>query len=511
VCVIEAGPPVGLARAGGKLWVLADSDLGPKAELYSCEAGKAIETTKLVKPDDDPNRVEPSGIWSLGADSALLGDFRRGPSLIDGKGIRLARAGFRGTLTSSVSTAPDGRVILALMSTGVYVGDGDTWEPLVKREGDSSTPVTDAMDVASADGRILVLDFDGLTIGKGSTWYRTEGVKLATGGRRNALVEIAVGPGGAFFARDFEGGLWSGTGRGWEQCATRGVQGLRGEDDNLVALTARGLLRIARCSEEAAPAWPDLDIGDIVSARTDGRWLATAQALFHDGKRLTTLALGPVWALAAKPGGEEGDEVLLAAGDGTVYRCGASGCEPATAALSDTLAAVGWLPDGRIFAAEERGTLLVAEGTGKVGSFTNHTLLDGASSGPGAGRTVADPGAASELAIPPWRGLGRANFGMSGSGVSVPTDLKLPSGDHRTSDVNGDIPGPVKPGADLDTSGLGGSSGDGTDWLLLAEVAGVLALAGVIAWVELRRRKGPRRRSAPKADDRRRSGSRRRR
>ena len=486
VCQL-ASPPLGIAAVGGVVQVLAEPQNGAVPRLSSCKSGTELSHTEIPRPDGDPNLVEPSGLWSLGDGSALLGDFRRGPMLVDPNGTHLARTDFRATFTSAVASHPDGRVVLVLARTGTYVGDGNGWDPLLPNENNPAFSAGDATDVALDGQRVVIADQAGVTVGRGSTWIRSEGVSLEGGEARNALVELGIGAASQLFARDAKGGLWAGGGRGWEKCATAGALSIEGSGANLVVVTESGALRLTSCSEAARQAWPAIVLTEWQTARTDGHWLATPTALYRDGREWVDAAFGSISAIASRTiaqseGGSPSPEVLVATTKGSLFRCTEAGCGEATQPLPGQVHTIGWFADGRIFAAESRGTVLVADETGRAPAFTDAAFAYGPSPEPARGATAANLGMPSKWELPPWRGVARANVSIPEAERRLPDTLDLPSGDHRRNDMSAQKvelpPETAKP------------QGGGPSRVLRAMATAVFVLAVVIAVVELRRDKG---------------------
>ena len=402
-CMAGDGPPYAIARVAGAIRFLVDGAFGTRPELDTCADGGAVSRVNLLTPDDEPVTRFPTGLWSLDADHALLGDFRQGPFLVTRDGVSLKRSNFRATITAKGVVDGEGRVILALMGTGTYIGGPEGWGP-VSRELGPNRPVSDAVDVVTDGDRLIIADFEGLSIRTGEVWTREPGVALDGAGRQNGLIELAPGPAGALIGRDFNGALWEQHPGGWRTCATGSVVRMAGEADHLILTTAKGFRRLDSCDEPAAEAWPGLVVRGVLGARTDGHWLATPDGLYRDGAPIAAQHFGLVSALAGR-----GDSVLVATHEKIVYLCTPAGCAAATARLPGPVNTIGWLPNDRIFATEAEGTLLVAEGSSSVSSFHVgglHTVARG-KLGPTI-RLMGGPAPGSILNVPPWRQIGRA-------------------------------------------------------------------------------------------------------
>ena len=468
-CATVRGAPIVIGEVDRRIVVIVDGDEGARGDLYECRADGELVPMQVLPTAEDGLRVQPTGLWSLDAHRALVGTFRSGPLVLDDDGARPWRTGFRATLTSAVTTTEAGEVLLALMSTGVFrTQDAADWTLLAGR---SERPVSDAMDVVSDGERFLVLDFDGLVLGRADQWYRTEGAAVSGAGRKNALVELGVGSGGALWGRDYEAGLWAQGPAGWVRCAASGITRIEGQGDALVLASARGYLRPS-CERDLPLAWAGLT-GETTSLRSDGRWVAGAGRLWRDGAVVADIPFGAVAAIAAR-----GEEVLVA-GDGPVQRCAAAGCVGVARVPPGPVTGIGWLEDGRIWAAERQGSFLVADafaGESAVADAAT-TAAEGA---PEAG-TLGAPSATTDAEVPPWRGAGRAGFGSGALPKAGASTLPVA----KASPVAGE--GPTVEGADVPLS----TPTPWRRWAILG-VEILLAAAGLLLIVRAPRR--PRRR-----------------
>lgn len=391
-----AGPPLAISFVHGRALVLVDSEAGPLHDLAWCGDGT---TEALVPPDGaERERFKPSGLWSITPDLALLGSFREGPFRVDADGVRPARTGFRATLTSAAVVAGD-RLLLALMSSGIYSSEdaAASWAPLVGADTQGDAPVTDAMDLAVDGERVLVVDFDGIVTGRKGRWYRSRGMTLPDAGRPNALVEVATGPDHQLWGRDYAGGVWTQGPDGWTACATHGVARLDGWGDDLLLATRTGWLRPTTCAAEATPVLP----GDATRGRSDGHWAVLDGRVLRDGAPITTWTGDPAAIVA------DGDAVLIAGDGSAVDRCAADGCTALTAPLPSRPVAIGRFADGRVWAAEAEGSLLIADATTPLPPAHAKVTADGRAS---LAWGVAGPAEDVEQAIPPWRKIGRADW-----------------------------------------------------------------------------------------------------
>lgn len=466
-CATVRGAPIAITQVEGRIVVIVDGDEGPRGDLYECRADGELVPMQVLPTAEDGLRVQPTGLWPLSTHRALVGTFRSGPLVLDDEGAHPWRAGFRATLTSAVTTTAGGEVLLALMSTGVFRSrDAADWALLAGR---TTRPVSDAMDVVADGERLLVVDFDGIVLGRGEQWYRTEGASVAGAGRKNALVELGVGAEGALWGRDFEGGLWAQRAEGWTRCAASGIARIEGAGDALVLASPRGYVRPA-CAGELPLAWPELT-GDTTTLRSDGRWVAGAGRVWSDGAIVTDMPLGGVAAIAVR-----GDE-LLVAGDGPVQRCGTSGCVSVAQAPPGPVAGVGWLEDGRVWIAERQGSFLVGDSTGAEAGVADAaaTAAEGAPE-PGA---LGAPSATTDAEVPPWRGAGRAGFGAGTLPKAGASTLPVA----KASPVAGE--GPESGGAEATVS---------QPWRRWGILGGEVLAAAAVLWLILRGPRRPRRR-----------------
>ncbi len=316
--------------------------------LYRGDWGQEIAPGRA---GGDNTLVDLTGAWSLPDGRALVGSFRRGPMVYTDQGLALAQHRFRATVTGGVAVDDAGRIVLALMGTGVYVSDdaGATW----RSPPSGSGPVTDSVAVVSLGDEVLVVDFEGVTaVDAQGSWRRLPPNPLLQPGQH--LASVARGPDGALWAVDKVGRLYRLEGEAWSACRQRGLR-LDGRGEHMLLATPGGYLAAAGCDE----AWPVLPLD--TSPQLDGRharavqgWVAGDGAVWRDGKKRYAIPRRSVSAVAARD-----DELLVALDDGSIQRC-AERCEAlGDPVLGGTVAALGWLPDGRLWAAELTGTLLV--------------------------------------------------------------------------------------------------------------------------------------------------------
>ncbi len=338
--------------SGGML--LAVRDLNSQRDTLYTLAGSNLRALYMGPVDHDSPSITITGTWSLPGQGVLVGSFRRGPLLFDGQSLSPRRNGFRATITGDAAVDSRGRILLALMGTGVYLSSDDarTWLPQHGRGG----PVTDSVAVAVTSDGFLVADFEGLVhLGSDQKWQRHSFPSSPEAGRRMELSDVAVDRKGRWWALDRRGGLWLVDPAGnWTKCRTKGGLSLEGSGPHLLLATGRGLLQAGECQESWAPISPTWEEGYRPRAsRADGGWVAVPGSLWKEGTMVSSLPRGSV---AAMQGNARG--CVLAMADGAVLDC-AQGCSPMPV-LPERPVALGRFNDGRLWAAESRGTFLLS-------------------------------------------------------------------------------------------------------------------------------------------------------
>ncbi len=456
-CTVKAGPPIALARVAGKVLSVVDSQTGPLADLYRCGPDAVAVAIPSPTIDDDPDPIQPTGLWPLDAGRALLGTFRSGPLLATSAGLTAARTGFAATLGAKAMMEPDGAIAIALMSTGVYVSpdEGVTWSPVAP--AGVGGPVTDTMDMLYQKGRMYVDDFDGITIGSGAKWYRSTGVAEASGGRPNAIIGIAMDDASRLWGRTYSGQLYRQDGAAWTECAASNVVRVEGSGDHVVVATTTGYFRADPCTAPLSAAWPDVPAAATAKAsatRSDGHWLATPGQLWLDGKAVATLPAAAVEALSASDPGADAT-VIVALRGGDVVTCRAGACAVSALPLPGPASAIGAFADGRLWALEEKGSLLTSDAAGgSPGPTGNGSLIDARPAPQAEGTHLGGATEAEQLRIPPWRGVGRPGFRASSAQMPAPLGSKLLPTD-ATVPKEAVIPGATLPDAPLPVTPLG--------------------------------------------------------
>lgn len=417
------------------------SGVGPLATLVD----GTLTPVEMAPLDGDEGHPRPSGAWALpSGQGVLIGTSSQGPATLRDGALAFARAGFQATVGGGAAIDDTGRLLLGLMGTGVYLttDGGVTW----KAQTGANGPVTDAVAVVALGTSLAVLDFDGVALlDPAGTWKRVPGTENPNPGRRSGLQDLTAGAGGAWWGLDTAGQLWQRLGSTWTRCADTGGFHLDGQGDAIYLATGKGMLRVTGCAEPNPSAGTPAVQTDWSQARAAGPWLATPGALWRDGRRVSALPPARITALATRD-----DRVLLGLATGEVLECAGETCAAVGSRIPGEVAAVGWLPDGRAWAAERRGTLLVAEGDQPVLPWSDL---------PGGQPPDAN---LQRLESPPWQAEGQAG---GGPGHAPPPPAAAPGGAPAPSSAES-VPG---------------------GWLTLA-AAGLVALAvGIAGLWKLRR------------------------
>ena len=454
VCEIDSGTVISMAAMDGRLICVMDSINGPSSKLRTCGAitpkathacGESI-TVLGSENSANPRTVDlhPTGLWTLKDGDLLVGSFRRGPFRVESNqdggtselsalAIRTDRSGFRSTIASGVTEGPKGLVV-ALMSTGVFEGPDEkgNWAPLeASKENWSLLPVSDVMSLTSTNGTLFAVDFEGVSIrDTDGNWSRFRGVYLESGGRRNGLMQVVLKDPNTLLARDYMGNIWESSQQGWQQCKAPRTDRIDQQAGSALPLlaTSKGLFVYANCQEYPQALRVGSD-GNAWSSMgyASGDWVATTGKLFYKNEVISSLPNIPVAAMNSA-----GERTVLALLNGNVLLCSAVSkeCTQPTTKLPSPINDIGWLDDDTIWAAQERGTLLIAKpeeslsenATIAEASFTFTFLNNGQAGGPsspsqdgtgGSGQSVGAPNQTVQLLIPPWRGLGSPGWQMN--------------------------------------------------------------------------------------------------
>lgn len=479
-CTVPGGTVTSMTSVDGVLFAVADTANYPFTALFSCDDQGQGVPVPTGGWDDDHMPFQPTAIWPFDKKSAIVGTFRAGPALVNPDGLRITRSGFYATLGTAMHQEGN-TLLVGFMSTGVYTtkDEGKTWVNVVK--GTKSPlgvpPVSDTTDLYLDGEEIVVVDFDGITIGKGPYWRRVAGVEMQNAGRRNGLVEIAKDGEGRRWGRDFTDRLWLETEAGWEECATKGVRRLDGRGKHLVLATDNGFLRPKDCAVPAELAW---DLGSAnkypLQCRSTDGWVLAPGSLWNEGRKVASLPEGDVQALAVRKRPDGKHEALVALLDVPLQSCIDGVCSAISEALPGPLEAIGWFESGRIWALEKRGTVLLSGTPEDTDSVRLSATAISESSGGGRGGEFRGPALTTQLEIPPWRKLGTPDFQNRG--------LKP-----------GTTPAAGSSGASgVETAGAGAAESTPASetqrpWALIvaAEFAAAAAIAGAVWWTRRRR------------------------
>lgn len=423
VAAIDQGWVLDVVPVGDTILLMAELPGGHQG-LFTWDAkGPAVALGEL-QVDEDPGRVNYTGAWSLGKKTCLVGTFRRGPLVYDGATLEPHRKGFRATVVRGAVQLGD-RFTLALMGTGVYTSTDD-WQSVIP-EHTFPGPVTDTVSLGVHAGTVVAVDFDGVTASPAvGEWDRFGGVDEPGAGRPNALADVGVDGKGRWWGVTENGNVYLRGGEAWNRCTAKGGTRFDGTGETLRLATGSGFVVLDDCEGSGTPVWNDLEeLRQPAQARSVDEWLAGPGGLWKAGAKVSSLPDRPVDAIAAR-----GDEVLVVQA-GEVLRCQGGTCAIAAISLPQTINAVGWLSDGRIWAAEARGTLLAAEGTGEIPAWSSiHTPPGGS------------PRPPFELFRVPWSDEGR--YTGDGPGPGGPGGPGEPGGPGPGDQGHG--PGPGDPG-----------------------------------------------------------------
>ena len=307
--------------------------------------GELTEVTKL-RVDEDGGFIGPTGAWSLRNGQALVGSFRRGPLRWDGK-LSVARTGFHATVSGGGALDKWGRLVMAFMGTGVY-----RWQNGEIYPHPMEGPVTDSIAVKSVLGQIVVLDFEGINLlDEEGEWRRVDSVPDKGKRIRNSLRDVAKSTEDIWWGLDHYGRLWMKATEQWERCTLRNGIRFDGDGSTLLVATEKGYARVD-CQENS---FVHTQIGNIKDSRSLGEWVAISESLFYQDRIVDSISEGKVDALVA-----DGDGVLLSVRNAPLLRC-ETVCEEVAPALAEPILALGRLPDERIWALEQKGTLLFSD------------------------------------------------------------------------------------------------------------------------------------------------------
>jgi hypothetical protein len=368
---IPGGYATSLSSVSGKQIFLTVGSPGLGAAPFQLFDGSSAKSLLSSKVDRDKSHLSPTGSWSLGDGSALVGTFRRGPLVWEGEtennNLQLASENFHATVSGGAAIDRWGKLVLALMGTGVYVWNEGSFAPHLPKG-----PVTDSVAVKRVGDTVVVLDFDSVRILSASgTWLAMRGVPDRRQGRKNALIDIGRDAEEEWWAIDSYGKLYRWSDKRWKSCLISNVLRIDGYGEDMLLATRNGY-REPDCQEDK-PVHPD--ISNVRNSRSAGKWVATPKGLFFDGVQVESLSGKPIQLLIP-----DGAGVLLAQEDAPILQC-TDECRNVAPSFSDDLKAMGRLPDGTLWALEGRGTLWKDDGTGRVPApwsrSTSHRMSNG--------------------------------------------------------------------------------------------------------------------------------------
>ncbi len=240
---------------------------------------------------------------------------------------------------------------------------------------------------------------------------------------------------------------------------------LDGEGEHLVAAGKQSFLKPVDCGVAPEAVWGAVRVNPPDS-RVIGGWLAAPGQLIWEGAKVASLPAAPIVAVAAR-----GEEVLVASADGSLNLCQTTGCVEPAPATREPLASLGWLPDGRIWGAEARGTVLVTGGDVVPSSRSKVALHD---------RPQVD---VMRLETAPWSREGVAGNASARDDSVLPSHVKETAGPGKRAPVEAPSwqqdPSPV-----VRQQPHGSGQATWWHWLLGAGIIGV----GVGLWWQRARR-----------------------
>ena len=310
-----------------------------------------LQSIRELRVDDDIGLLGPTGAWSLGTGQAMVGSFRRGPLLWDGSQLATDRSGFQAMVSGGAATDAQGRLILGAMGTGVYIWENGVFGAHLAGQG----PVTDTVGIKRIGDQVSVIDFEGIvTLDAQGQWSRIEGVQNFDLGRRNGLIDVGSDGEGTLWGLDSDGKLFQRSGESWTPCRLNSATRFDGDGDHLVIATERGYF-----SPDCQASVAAFDFQATASnSSAIGGWVASPGQLYGGGSKTQRLPSGDIYATALSDQG-----LLIAIANQSLLLC-APKCAQIGPALPGKVDAIGWLSDGRIWAMEDKGSLLVLEESG---------------------------------------------------------------------------------------------------------------------------------------------------
>ena len=321
-----------------------------QAHPFQVLADGALTPITKLDVDEDSGLIGPTGAWKLADGTALVGSFRRGPLRWNGEMIPV-RTNFHATVSGGAAMDANGTVAMAFMGTGVYLYQHN--EVLAHpTEG----PVTDSISVSSVLGQIAVVDFEGINLLQpDGTWGQMAGLPHQTGRVNNALKQVGKTDAETWWGFDYSGRLWSHQNDEWTACSLFGVIRLDGDGEDLVVVTKRGFVEPS-CGQVSSKLERPLNTEE---SRAWGGWIATSEALYYQGQFVQSLPEAKIDSMVA----DGTDGVLVSARQAPLLRCTVAECIEVAPAVEEPLIAIGRLKDNRIWAVEQRGSLLLDDDT----------------------------------------------------------------------------------------------------------------------------------------------------
>ena len=320
-----------------------------QAHPFQVVEGSIITPITKLDVDADSGLIGPTGAWALGDGTAMVGTFRRGPLRWDGA-MSPIRTDFHATVSGGAAMDENGTVAMAFMGTGVYL-----FQNGVVLAHPTEGPVTDSISVSSVLGQITVVDFEGINLLQSDgTWGQMAGLPHQTGRVNNALKHVGKTDEDTWWGVDYSGRLWNKTDGDWSACSLFGVLRFDGDGEDLVVVTKRGFVEPS-CGQVTTKAVPQMNTEE---SRAWGDWIATSEALYYEGEFVQSLPEAKIDSMV-----KDGDGVLVSARQEALLHCTVTSCTEVASAIEEPIIALGRLKDTTIWALEQRGSLLLDDGT----------------------------------------------------------------------------------------------------------------------------------------------------
>jgi hypothetical protein len=440
--VLANGPVATVAFVHGEPWLglpdgrllrglpprdISDTTWGAVSDIVPYEDGALISAERgilrwsiaqglsklTLHLDDDPRGESVTGLWALTGGDVLVGTSRNGPLRWSANGLRTARKGFRATVGGGAGSTRSGDVLLALPGAGAFLTTdvARTW----LLQAGPAAPSAAARWVAAEGDAFAVSDPDGWSIRDvEGAWTRMAGANPGAAGRPSGPVHLGIDGDGSWWATDLDQELWLWNEEAWDRCLFTGSVRLDGAGATLTLVTTRGLFRRSAVVDplHCEAGWSILPVtmsgrADFTRARAADDWVAVPGEVRYQGVRVGTVPDQTVSALAVRRA-LPGTEALVGTEDGSVTRCRRN-CERFEARVGSAPVALGWFPDGTVWALEALGTFLVLRDGNPADSVKR---WPDAAYGPGAPQDL------SELERPSWDEPGRRGSAETPSAAS---------------------------------------------------------------------------------------------